>query len=964
MVTISDVPAGAVLSAGTNNGNGSWTLTPAQLAGLTITPPDDSDADFTLTVTSTATSLDGLSASATASVGVMVIADADVPTLSTSDITGGPNAAIPLAIASNLMDTDGSESLSIQIAGVPSGGVLSAGTNNGGGIWTLTAAQISGLTITVPPGTPHFSLAVVSTATESSNGDFESVTGSINVTMTAINHAPIAFDDGYTSGFNETLVVGGPGVLVNDSDPLDTPANNLFSDLIDGANFGTLTLNQDGSFTYTPNAGFYGADTFTYQVRDDGGTLYGGDDTGNIATVSIFIDAPIGYVNIPPVAYDSSLLGLQDTPIDGTATATDADHPISSLVYNLVAGPAVGTLTFNADGTFSFVPPTGYAGVQTFTFRVTDPWGDSDIGEITLDIAQTIVPPDFLPAPLGSPSKTPVMAELTGGGFVMAWSTTDLDAGGANPGDGAQDCIYFQRYSADGSLIGPPTIANTTTAGSQNLPAVTEMADGGFMLFWGSSGNSQDSSGYGAFGQRFNATGQMVTRDGLTLGADEVHVSTATAGDQYSVRATTLPDGGWVVTWESDDVSAYGVFSQRFAADGTPIGGETQVNDFTISSQYQQDVIALADGGYLVTWASFFQDYVQYGAPALADYGVYAQRYNAAGQAVLQDGTTLGVDSFRIATTTVDNQEKPRVCALSNGGFAIAWHDSGSLDGAAHGTFFKTFDAAGNESTLEIQVNTTVAGDQWQPAIAQLSDGSIFVVWSANNSQDGDGFGIFGQKFALDGTRIGEEYQINSNVPSDQSFPEIQALADGTFVIAWQTQVGGGNNVEQIAGRMFSNNTDGLRDLSTGLGNDLILGSAGVDKIDTGGGSDTIDAKGGNDVIKGGDGGDLMTGGAGSDTFKWMTQSEGQSFSLLDSITDFEAGAGGDRLDVSAFITLGGGNITDFVQLAVSGGSMVVQVDVDGLSNGANFQNLVRLEDVTGLNVNDLFANNNLVVTL
>ncbi len=49
------MPAGATLSAGTDNGDGSWTLTPAQLTGLTITPPANSDADFTLTVTSTST---------------------------------------------------------------------------------------------------------------------------------------------------------------------------------------------------------------------------------------------------------------------------------------------------------------------------------------------------------------------------------------------------------------------------------------------------------------------------------------------------------------------------------------------------------------------------------------------------------------------------------------------------------------------------------------------------------------------------------------------------------------------------------------------------------------------------------------------------------------------------------------------------------------------------------------------
>jgi hypothetical protein len=146
-ITISGVPSGASLSAGTDAGGGVWTLTPAQLAGLTITPPADSDADFTLTVTATAT--DGADTSTTVdTIDVTVDPVADAPTLTVADATGGEDSAIALSIASALTDTDGSESLAITISGVPSGASLSAGSDQGGGVWMLTPAQLAGLTVT------------------------------------------------------------------------------------------------------------------------------------------------------------------------------------------------------------------------------------------------------------------------------------------------------------------------------------------------------------------------------------------------------------------------------------------------------------------------------------------------------------------------------------------------------------------------------------------------------------------------------------------------------------------------------------------------------------------------------------------------------------------------------------------------------------------------------------------------
>ena len=183
-ITVSGVPAGAQLSAGTDNLDGTWTLTPADLVGLTVTPPDDSDADFTLTVSATSTEAEGDSATTLANLDVTVTGVADVPTVTVADVTGGEDTAIALDIGVALNDVDGSESITdITVSGVPTGAQLSAGTDNLDGTWTLTPAQLTGLTVTPPADSDvDFTLTVSATSTEV-DGDTATTLATLDVTM-------------------------------------------------------------------------------------------------------------------------------------------------------------------------------------------------------------------------------------------------------------------------------------------------------------------------------------------------------------------------------------------------------------------------------------------------------------------------------------------------------------------------------------------------------------------------------------------------------------------------------------------------------------------------------------------------------------------------------------------------------------------------------------------------------------
>ena len=183
--------SGAQLSAGTDNLDGTWTLTPADLAGLTITPPADSDADFTLTVSATSTEADGDAATTLANLDVTVTGVADVPTVDVVAASGGEDQAIALDIGVALGDVDGSETITdITISGVPSGAQLSAGTDNLDGTWTLTPADLAGLTITpAADSDADFTLTVSATSTEA-EGDAGTTLANLDVTVTGVVDVP------------------------------------------------------------------------------------------------------------------------------------------------------------------------------------------------------------------------------------------------------------------------------------------------------------------------------------------------------------------------------------------------------------------------------------------------------------------------------------------------------------------------------------------------------------------------------------------------------------------------------------------------------------------------------------------------------------------------------------------------------------------------------------------------------
>ncbi|MBP1634773.1 MAG: repeat-containing protein, partial [Acidobacteria bacterium] len=202
------------------------------------------------------------------------------------------------------------------------------------------------------------------------------------MTLTVANVAPVAANDAYSVDEDASLTIGPPGVLGNDTDANGDPLT--IGALVDGTHHGSLGLGTNGSFVYTPTPNYSGPDSFTYRASD-------GEDNSNVATVSITVTP----VNDPPVANGDSYTVNEDAtftvPAPGVlGNDTDPDSP--TLTAALASGPGHGTLTLNANGSFTYAPAGNYTGPDSFTYTASDGQAQSAAATVALTVVE--VPDD------------------------------------------------------------------------------------------------------------------------------------------------------------------------------------------------------------------------------------------------------------------------------------------------------------------------------------------------------------------------------------------------------------------------------------------------------------------------------------------------------------------------------------------------------------------------------------------
>lgn len=330
--------------------------------------------------------------------------------------------------------------------------------------------------------------------------------------------------------------------------------------------------------------------------------------------------------------------------------------------------------------------------------------------------------------------------------------------------------IAVEPLAAQLVPIGGELEVTTRTTDSQNFPAVSASADG-FVIVW-SNGNqnnpSPDGDREGVFGQRY-------ANDGSRL-ASEFQINTYTTGRQRfpSVAAGA---GGFVSVWQGNGASAEGVHGQRYDASGVKQGTEFQISTEALAPRVaRQD-----DGGFIVAWYGGNDG----GQPAPM-WGIFAQRYDSAGAPA---GT-----AFQVNTYTANLQRNPAIAITTGGAFVVVWQSD--QDGGFDGIFAQRYSSAGVASGTELRVNTYTTGFQTNPAVAADDAGNFVVAWQSNE-QDASSNGVFAQRFAADGTRLGTEFQVNTHTQFDQSESDVAMDGTGRFVVTWESfaQDGAGRGV-------------------------------------------------------------------------------------------------------------------------------------------------------------------------
>ena len=210
---------------------------------------------------------------------------------------------------------------------------------------------------------------------QADDGNGGTDTATVLITVNPINDAPVADDDSYSTDEDTVLTVAAPGVLGNDS---DVDGDTLLTSVVSDVSNGTLSLNGDGSFSYTPDANFNGSDSFVYQA-DDGN---GGTDT---ATVLITVNP----INDAPVADDDSYSTDEDTVLTVAAPGVlgnDSDVDGDTLLTSVVIDVSNGTLSLNGDGSFSYTPDPDFNGSDSFVYQADDGNGGTDTATVLITV--------------------------------------------------------------------------------------------------------------------------------------------------------------------------------------------------------------------------------------------------------------------------------------------------------------------------------------------------------------------------------------------------------------------------------------------------------------------------------------------------------------------------------------------------------------------------------------------------
>ncbi len=765
-----------------NAGTGQWVASGALadvnalLAGLTFTPAPLYNSAFTI-----ATSVDDGIAPAITGTKALSSNVANIPALATNlSAAETYTEDTPLDLTDIVVSDADSVNVTVTLTlSVPAAGSLNTGTsgsvtptyNSVTGAWSASGAiadvnsLLAGLTFT--PALNYNSNFTIVTSVD--DGLAPVITGIKSMTGTAVNDAPAVNNLSADETYTEDTPLNLTDIVVSDVDSANVTVTVTLSD----AAAGSLNTGTSGSVTSSYNAGT-GSWSASGAIADVNTLLagltftpaldYNSDFT--IATnvddgaggTTIGVKAMTGIpINDAPTATNLSAAEtyIEDTPLDLTdIVVSDVDSATVTVALTL-SDIGAGSLS------------TGTSGAVTSTYiSGTGVWTAS--GAIA-DVNTLLAGLTFTPAlnynsnfTIATSVSDGVAPALTGSKNMTGTAVNDAPVN-AIPGSQATGQDTPLTFA---SSNGNPISISDVDAGSSQVEVTLTATNGTVTLNW-PSGTA--SAAGGQFRVNTTTSDRQATLNGEFYGA------TSDFGGPRAVASDA--NGNFVVVWSSknQDGDGWGIYAQRYSAAGVALGGEYRVTTNTQDDQAHASVAMDDAGNFVIVWAY---------KVAGENWGIYAQRYNAAG--VAQGG------EIHVNTYTNNEQLAPSVAMDSNGDFVVTW-SSKDQDGDNWGVYAKRFNANGVVQSGEFRVNTSTTKEQTASSVAMDADGNFVVTWSSKD-QDGDNWGIYGKQYNADGLVQGGEFRVNTFTSKEQEFSSVAMDADGNFVVTWSSRDQDGDN--------------------------------------------------------------------------------------------------------------------------------------------------------------------------
>ena len=592
-------------------------------------------------------------------------------------------------------------------------------------------------------------LTVKVTATDPSG---DTAVQTFTLTIGATNDAPVSTADAYSTDEDTALVVPAVGVLTNDSDADD---DSLTAVLVSDVSNGALTLNADGSFTYTPNADFTGADSFTYKAND-------GTTDGNTVTVDITVNA----VNDAPFGAMSDLDVEVGVPLQIDLNDYFSDAESDALTYSIAgAGAAVASL----EGSILTIAPDA-AGEYALTITANDGELDSPPVEITVssNTSEELVANDDFVSPdqlfsqidlsgefFSHLSLRPVSTQLSDGKIAVFWSKQLADFGGDY-----EYVLVGKILNSDGTTAVPEfQVTPESSSTSISYPQVLSLDDGRVMVAWSMKGNTYTNSSeikaviYDSSGAATNT--EFVLRD-------------SSESEPSNFKLSILDDGRILATWhEGDDL-----FARTVSPIGEASGPIIQFSDSEASSNV--NISVLSDGGFVFTWT----------ITADAVGGSINERWTL-GQVFNADGSSR-TSSFIVNDTSIERVYDTRIIGLDNGEF-MAVYDTGHTANSSGPIKARIFDADANELVSEFTIVEYEDGSQNFNSWARLENGNIVLAWArVDDNRSGSPYNAELAVYDVNGNRVSPVIPVDEFNSFRGENPSIAALSDGGFAVTYE----------------------------------------------------------------------------------------------------------------------------------------------------------------------------------